>query len=203
MSVRIQTPGIYLWIIAAISLLMPKQSRLEWRREWEAEIVSRWLLLKEWERLNTQSKLDLFKKVQGALLDVLWFQPSGTRLTLVALNLLVALSTGFGALQEFIIQGILGRQLQPFLISLVGIIVSILFITSGIALLRGWPTVRRLIALTAVLSILLHVYGVLPPHRNMGFFVLIVGAGYGMVMLVVFEWNRNATWFREPTLRRF
>jgi hypothetical protein len=191
MAVRIQTPGIYLWIIRAIGLLVPKESRLEWRREWEAEIVSRWLLLNEWERLNARSKLDLFRRVQGSFLDVLCFQQRRTSLVLVALNMLVALLTGFGALQVFIIRGIRDRQMQPLLISLVGIIVSLLFITSGIALLRRWPKVRRLITLTGALSILLHVYGVLPPHRNMGFFVLIVGAGYGLVMLVVFEWNEK------------
>lgn len=191
MSVRIQTPGIYLWIIRAISLFLPKEARREWRREWEAEIVSRWLLLKEWERLNAHSKLDLFKRVQGALLDVLWFEQSRTRLTLVALNMLAALFTGFGALQEFIVGGIRHQKMQPFLISLTGIIVSIFFIISGIALLRRWPTVRRLITITGVFSILLHVYGALPPHRNMGFFVLIVGAGYGLVMLVLFEWNEK------------
>jgi hypothetical protein len=189
MAVQIQTPGIYLWLIRAISLLLPGASRSEWRREWEAEIVSRWLLLKEWKRLNAHSKLDLFRRVQGALLDAVWFQQSRTRLTLVALNMLVALLTGFGALQEFIVGGIRCRQLQPFLISLAAIVVSILFITSGIALLRQWSTVRRLITVTGTLSILLHIYGVLPPHRNMGFFVLIVGAGYGLVMLIVFEWN--------------
>jgi hypothetical protein len=191
MSVRIQTPGVYLWIIRAISLLAPMGSSLEWRREWEAEIVNRWLLLKEWDRLNAHSKLDLFKRVQGSLLDVMSFQRSRTSLVLVTLNLLVAISTGFGALQQFIIEGIRHRQMQPLLLSLVAIIVSILFITSGIALLRRWPNVRRLIALTGTLSILLHVYGVLPPHRNMGFFVLIVGAGYGLVMLFVFEWNEK------------
>ena len=189
MAVRIQTPGIYLWIIRVISLLVPKESRLEWRREWEAEIVSRWLLLREGERLDAHSKLDLFKRVQGSFLDVLCFQQRRTSLVLVTLNVLVALLTGFGALQEFIIRGILDRQVQPFLISLAGIIVSILFVTSGIALLRQWPIVRRLIIITGTLSILLHVYGALPPHRNMGFLALIVGAGYGLVMLVVFEWN--------------
>ncbi len=191
MAVRIQTPGIYLWIIKAISLLVPKESRIEWRREWDAEIVSRWLLLNEWERLTAHSKLDLFKRVQGSFWDVLSFQQRRTSLVLVALNVLVALTTGFGALQQLVIRGIRDRQMQPLLLSLVAIIVSILFVTSGIALQRRWPTVRRLITLTGTLSILMHVYGVLPPHRNMGFFVLIVGAGYGLVMLVVCEWNEK------------
>lgn len=203
MAAGIQTPGIYLWIIRAVSLLAPKESSFEWRREWEAEIISRWLLLTEWERLDGHNKLDLFKRVQGSFWDVLSFQHRRTSLVLVVLNVLVALFTGFGALQEFIVGGIRYQQMQPFLISVVGIIVSILFITSGIALLRRWPTVRRQITITGALSILLHVYGALPPHRNMGFPVLIVGAGYGLVMLVVFEWNRKRNLARKPTLRRF
>jgi hypothetical protein len=191
MAVSIQTPRIYLSIIKAISLLAPKGSRLDWRREWEAEILSHWLLLKKWERLNAHSKLDLLKRVQGSFMDVMGFQERRTSLVLVTLNVLVALSTGFGALQQFFIDGISHRQLQPLLLGLVAIFVSILFITSGIALLRRWPTARRLITFTGTLSILVHVYGVLPPHRNMGFFVLIVGAGYGLVMLVVFRWNEK------------
>jgi hypothetical protein len=191
MAVRIQTPGFYLWLIKAISLFVPKESRLEWRREWNAEIVSRWLLLEEWDRLTAQSKLDLFKRVRGSFWDVLSFQQSRITLVLVALNMLVALATGFGALQELFIQGIRDRKMQPLLLSLSAIIVSTLFITSGIALLRRWPTVRRLIVLTGTLSILLHVYGALAPHRNMGFFILIVGAGYGLIMLLVYEWNEK------------
>lgn len=191
MAAGIQSPEIYLWIIRAISLLAPRESRLDWRREWEAEIVSRWLRLNEWERLNARSKLDLFKRVQGSFWDVLSFQQRRTSLVLVALNVLVALTTGFGALQQFVIRGIRDRQMQPLLLSLVAIIVSILFVTSGIALQRRWPTMRRLITSTGTLSILLHVYGVLPPHRNMGFFILIVGAGYGLVMMVVFGWTEK------------
>jgi len=191
MAVGIQTPGIYLRIITAISLLVPGPSRLEWRREWEAEIVSRWLLLKQWERLNAHSKLDLFKRVLGSFLDVLCFQQRRTNLVLVGLNVLVALLIGFGALQVLIVRGIRDRQMQPLLLGLVGIVVCSLFITSGIALLRRWPTVRRLVIVTGTLSILLHIYGVLPPHRNMGFIALIVGAGYGLIMLLVFEWNEK------------
>jgi hypothetical protein len=189
MAIRVQTPGIYLWIVRAVSLLAPRESCLEWRREWEAEIISRWLLLKEWERLDAHSKLDLFKRVQGSVLDVLSFQQRRSSLVLVALNVLVALLTGFGALEHLVVRGIRHGQMQPLLLSLLAVIVSVLFITSGIALLRRWPTVRQLITLTGTLSILLHVYGVLPPHRNMGFLVLIVGAGYGLVMMLVFAWN--------------
>lgn len=191
MIVRIQTPAIYLWIIRAFSLLAPRESRPDWRREWEAEIISRWLLLKEWERVDAHSKLDLLKRVVGSVFDVLCFQQRRTRLVLVAFNMLVALLTGFGALEHFIVRGIRDRQMQPLLLSLAAIFVSVLFITSGIALLRRWATVRRLITLTGALSILLHIYGVLPPHRNMGFFILIVGAGYGLVMVVVFNWNEK------------
>ena len=188
---ELQTPAIYLRLIRATALLVPKQFRSDWRREWEAEVISHWMLLEKWERLNAKSKLDLLKRVQGAFRDVVWFQQRRTSLTLVTLNLVVALLTGFGALQEFIIGGILNRQMQPLLISLMAIIVSILFVISGVAMLRRWATTRRLIIVTGTLSILLHVYGALPPHRNMGILVLIVGAGYGLLMLVVFEWNQK------------
>src|ERR1044072_5490413 len=113
MSVRFQTPAIYLWLIRAISMLAPKELRLDWRREWESEVFSRWLLLEKWERLNSHSKLDLFKRVLGSVFDVLCFESRWISLVLVALNMLVALSTGFGAVQEFIVSGIRHRQMQP------------------------------------------------------------------------------------------
>ena len=191
MRMELQTPAIYLRLIRALALLVPKQFRTDWRREWEAEVISRWLLLEKWEGLNVKSKFDLLKRVQGAFRDVVWFQQRRTSLMLVTLNLVVALLTGFGALQEFIIGGILNRQMQPMLISLMAIIVSILFVISGVAMARRWATTRRLIIVTGTLSMLVHVYGALPPHRNMGILVLIVGAGYGLLMLLVFEWNQK------------
>ena len=186
-----QTPAIYLHLIRAIALLVPKQFRSDWRREWEAEVINHWMLLEKWEKLNAKSKFDLLKRVQGAFRDVVWFQQRRTSLTLVTLNLVVAVLTGFGALQEFVVGGIRHRQMQPLLISLTAIIVSILFVISGLAMLRRWATTRRLIIVTGTLSILLHVYGALPPHPNMGIIVLIVGAGYGLLMLLVFEWNQK------------
>ncbi len=191
MKMEIHSVRNYLRLVWAASLLVPNQFRSQWRREWDAEIINRWLLLEKWGQLNAQTKLDLFKRVRGAFLDVLSFQRRRTSLVLGALNILVALLIGFGALQEFIVGGIGYGKMQPLLISLVGIVVSMLFISSGIALLCQWSNVRRLIISTGTLSILLHVYGALPPHRNMGLIALIVGAGYGLAMLLGFEWNRR------------
>lgn len=191
MIMDFQSPAFLLGLIRATSLLVPGEFRSEWRREWEAEVISRWLLLEKWERLDGQSKLDLLRRVHGALRDAICFQEKRTRLLLVTLNLLVAALTGFGALQEFIAGGILAGKTQPFLLSLAGIVVSVLFLASGIAILRQWRTARRLVLATGVLSILVHVYGALPPHRIMGYLALLVGAGYGLLMLLAFERNRK------------
>jgi hypothetical protein len=187
MSVEFRTLTIYLRLVRALALLVPKQFRSDWRREWEAEVISRWLLVEKWDGLNFKSKLDLLRRIQGAFRDVVWFQQRRGSLMRVTLNMVVALLTGFGAWQEFIISGLRGGKVQPFLVSIIGIIVSMLFAISGIAMLRRWPAARRLIIVTAILSILLHIYGALSPHRNMGYVALIVGAGYGLVMLVMFE----------------
>jgi hypothetical protein len=106
-------------------------------------------------------------------------------MTLAVLNILVALVLGFGAVQEVIVPGIRGRQTQPFFIGLAGIIVSVLFIASGIAMWRKWPKARPLVIITAISSILFHVYAALPPHRNVGPPALIIGAGYGLVLLII------------------
>jgi hypothetical protein len=168
---------------------VPRHFRCEWRREWEAEIVSHWLLLQQWGRLNGGSKFYLLVRLEGAFLDVLWFQKRRTSLLLVTLNMLVALLTGFGAAQQLCVRGLGDQQLQPLLLGLVGMVVSILFATSGIGLWREWFNVRRLIAVTGTLSILFHVYGALPPHRIIGLVALIVGGGYGLLMLLVCKGN--------------
>ena len=101
------------------------------------------------------------------------------------LNILIGLLLGFGAAQEFILLGLADRRVQPFFAGLVGMVVSVLFITSGIAMWRKWPSARRLVIITAILSILFHVYAALPPHRNVGPPALIIGVGYGLVLLIV------------------
>lgn len=105
-------------------------------------------------------------------------------MTLAVLNIIVALVTGFGAVQEFV-RGILDREVQPFFIGLAGIVVSALFITSGVGMWRKWPSARRLVIVTAISSIVFHIYAALPPHRKVGPPALIIGVGYGLVLLII------------------
>ena len=105
-------------------------------------------------------------------------------MVLVVLNILVGLVLGFGAAQEFIVLGLIDRRIQPFFAGLAGIVVSVLFIMSGVAMWRKWPSARRLVIITAILSVLFHVYAALPPHRNVGPPALIIGVGYGLVLLI-------------------
>lgn len=195
MTINFDQLSLYLRFIRALSLLVPADERLEWRREWEAEIVHRWQSLQKWNRLNLKSKLDLTARVAGATRDVASFQQKRTRLVLVVLNILVALALGFGAMQEFVVGGILDGQLQPFILSSAAIVVSVLFIVSAVAMLRQWPAGRRIVLLTGVLSILIHIYGALPPHRNMGYLALLIGAGYALVMMLAYQRNSR----RNPT----
>lgn len=101
------------------------------------------------------------------------------------LNILIALLLGFGAVQELIVLGIRQQPTQPFFVALAGIIVSLLFAISGIALLRRQANARRLTIIAAVASIVFHVYAALPPHRHMGMVALLIGAGYGLVLLAI------------------
>ena len=189
MKLSFDSPAPYLLFIRAMSLLIPLESRVDWRREWEAEIINRWQLIEKRNRLNIKSKIDLSEKVSGATRDVASFENNKTRLFLGALNILVALVMGFFAVQEFAIRGIRYGQLQPFVLSSAAILVSILFIISAGAMLREWTTARAFVLITGVSSLLVHVYGALPPHRNMGYLALLMGAGYAVVMILVYRRN--------------
>ena len=194
MRINFDTPTNYLRFIRALSLLVPAESRRDWRREWEGEIVHRWQVLQKWGWLNMKSKIDLTARVAGATRDVASFQQKRTRLVLVVLNVLVALALGFGAAQEFVMGGLLGGKVQPFLLSSAALVVSALFIISAMAMLRQWTGVRRLVLVTGVLSMLIHIYGALPPHRNMGYPALLIGAGYALVMMLAYHRNSR----RDP-----
>lgn len=104
---------------------------------------------------------------------------------LAILNILVALFLGYGAIEEFWIRGVRGGEMQPLIVGLVGAFVSVLLALSGVGLWRRRANARRLAVAAALLSILFHVYAALPPHRNVGILVLLVGAGYGLILLCI------------------
>jgi len=185
------SPRISLGIIRALSLLVPIRARRDWRREWEAEVINRWVVREKWKQSNLRMQFDLLKRTAGALFDVLWFQERRAELMLVTLNILVAGVTGFGALQELLAGAFSDYKAGTFWLSLAAVFTSVLFVISGVAVLRRWRAVRSLVMTTGLLSILLHVYGALPPHRTIGYFALLVGAGYGLLMLLGFEWQRR------------
>ena len=104
---------------------------------------------------------------------------------LAILNILVALFLGYGAIEEFWIRGVRGGEMQPLVAGLAGAFVSVLLAVSGVRLWRRRTNARTLVAVAAVLSIAFHVYAACPPHRNVGILVLLVGAGYGLLLLGV------------------
>jgi hypothetical protein len=187
MTPKINSPVVYLRFIHAMSLLVPVQARLDWRREWEAEINARWQTLQKRNQVNFKNKLDLLNRVAGAPTDVVSYENNKSRLFLGALNILVAVIMGFAAVKEFAFTVILKGHLQPLVLSSAAIIVCVLFIISAIAMLREWTAVRALVLVTGVLSLVVHVYGALPPHRNMGYVALLLGGGYAIVMMFVYQ----------------
>lgn len=62
-------------LIAAVSLLVPRKFRTDWRREWEAELRHRGELLERWHKLDLNSHFELFRRIAGSFLDALWLQP--------------------------------------------------------------------------------------------------------------------------------
>ncbi|HEY6400703.1 MAG TPA: hypothetical protein VI479_04800, partial [Blastocatellia bacterium] len=63
------------WLIHLIGVIVPRRLRVDWRREWEAELRHREELLAEWDRLDWRNKLDLARRSTSAFWDALWLQP--------------------------------------------------------------------------------------------------------------------------------
>jgi hypothetical protein len=104
-------------------------------------------------------------------------------MTLALLNIVVALFLGYGAVEEFWIRGVRGGEAQPLVVGVVGALVSLALVAAGVARLRRSPGARQMQLLSSLALIAFHVYAALPPHRNVGILVLLVGAGYGVVLL--------------------
>jgi len=110
---------------------------------------------------------------------------------IAALSILVALFLGFGAVEEFVVRGVRGGEVQPLIVGLVGAGVSVLLIAAGVAHWRRGASARRLVPCAAVVTVAFHVYAALPPHRNVGLLALLVGAGYGLALLGVALTSRD------------
>src|SRR5262245_8912698 len=65
----------WLWLIRFVGLIVPRRLRAAWRQEWEAELRYREALLKEWDKLNWQTKLDLLWRSTSAFWDALSLLP--------------------------------------------------------------------------------------------------------------------------------
>ncbi|MFN0107441.1 MAG: ABC transporter permease [Blastocatellia bacterium] len=66
---------LHLHMIRLIGVIVPCRLRADWRQEWEAELRYREALLAEWDKLNWQTKLDLWRRSFGAFVDALLLQP--------------------------------------------------------------------------------------------------------------------------------
>lgn len=99
------------------------------------------------------------------------------------LGVLVATFLGFGAVEELVVRGVRGGEVQPLLVGIAGAFVSLLLALAALALWRRHASARRLAVAAAVAAIVVHAYGALPPHRNVGFLALAVAAAYGAALL--------------------
>lgn len=102
-----------------------------------------------------------------------------------ALGVLVATVLGFGAVQELVVRGIRGGELQPLIIGLAGTIVCVLLALATVALWRQHPGARQLAAGAAVAGIVFHVSAALPPHRYVGLLVLVIAVAYSATLLAI------------------
>ncbi|HZS04058.1 MAG TPA: ABC transporter permease [Blastocatellia bacterium] len=66
---------LYFRLIRLVSLIVPGRFRDEWKREWEAELLYRESLLREWRQLNLLTRLELLQRSLGSFRDALVLQP--------------------------------------------------------------------------------------------------------------------------------
>ena len=96
--------------------------------------------------------------------------------------LAAAILLGFGALQELVVRGIWDSENQAFWLGLAGSLVCLLVVVATIALWRGRPFAPHLAWTAAVASVAFHLYGVLPPHHNVGMVALLLALSSGILL---------------------
>jgi len=65
----------WLFSVRVIGVIVPRRLRVDWRQEWEAELLYRETLLAEWDKLDSRHKLNLLWRSTSAFWDALWLQP--------------------------------------------------------------------------------------------------------------------------------
>jgi protein-S-isoprenylcysteine O-methyltransferase Ste14 len=99
-------------------------------------------------------------------------------------SVIVALLLGRAGYDEMVVLGIRGGLVQPFWAGVTGVVVALLVGLAGIWFWRRWRGAHALALTAAATSIVFHVYGALPPHRNVGIIGAVLGVGSGLVLLV-------------------
>jgi putative ABC transport system permease protein len=62
------------WIIRVVSAFIPRRLRVEWRREWEAELLHRESAFANWNRSRWRMRVDLVRQSLGSAWDAAWLQ---------------------------------------------------------------------------------------------------------------------------------
>lgn len=104
-------------------------------------------------------------------------------MSVAVLCVIAALLLGKAGLDEMYYLGIRQNLVQPFWAGLIGFGVAMVIAVAGVGLWRRWGRARELALGAAALSIVFHIYGALPPHRNVGIIGAVVGVAAGLVLL--------------------
>jgi predicted permease len=96
---------IHQWFVAAVSRMVPKALRAEWRAEWDAEFHHRESSARAWNRTGRRARVDLLRRSAGAFWDALWMQSSHwhalrlfARHWRLAITAVLSLGTGIAAM---------------------------------------------------------------------------------------------------------
>ena len=110
---------------------------------------------------------------------------------LIAITVFV-LALGGGAVQEFIVPGLMGGQTQALLVGLAGIVVALLCLSAVWLLWKESAGARKLAAVSGALTIVFHASAALPPYRNVGILALLMGVAVGALLLLEAGTARHA-----------
>lgn len=110
---------------------------------------------------------------------------------LIIATIIAAILLAFGAIQELWVRGVVGGEVQPFVIGAVGAVLSVLLVLAAIALKLQRGGAERFAIATAVALTAFHAYAALPPHRNVGPPALLI-ALVGSAVLIAYAHSNSS-----------